>query len=301
MTTLEVLREKVLEELAACLLDRGDSGYRLLAPAASGVVGQVGMRIPFSFPARVWEERMVFEVRFRARRVGVDAVRRARQLLAAAWARQSPGPARHRYLLFSATGFTVASQRLAFAREIPMVDLSRPAFAPLVRAADRVATEMARLVENGGIAPFSTVQLRAAVRAALGTGSSAAPDHPELARIAAGVTPPDSCLLIGFSDTLPLVILMPESPQGFAAYLDRAPQPDIEVRVERVAGPAQWALIPADGSAAFRLFFTLPPQLADWLLGSDDEAYGSERTRLSPIVLHTGGRLVQLVPHLASA
>lgn len=118
----------------------------------------------------------------------------------------------------------------------------------------------------------------------------------------------DQSLLLGFPAAPFVLTLRPNYPGALAEYVSRQ-GPDIQVNIQfasRGNAAGDWVIVPADGSDGFRLRFTLPTLLADWLLNSDGAATLRARdvkaALLSSISVFQGGQVVRLLfkPHWRS-
>jgi hypothetical protein len=115
-------------------------------------------------------------------------------------------------------------------------------------------------------------------------------------------------LLLGFPTALFVLALRPNHPDALAEYVSRHGS-DIVVNIRfATCGNAadDWVIVPADRSDGFRLRFTLPILLAEWMLNPDGAATLRARdikaTLLSSISIIQGGQLVRLLfqPHRRS-
>jgi Restriction endonuclease len=212
MITPEALRGYVLEELLARLLRT--SGYRLLVSAKqdaealmqgkhgllvrgrganhqADVLGELVLPTPFSLPVRLF-----VEAKYRHRRVGLQEVRNAHGVVhdineqyASAAARRHTVPMRryqYQYALFSATGFSRDAQQYALAHQISLIDLSGPAFADLLSAADQTAEQMLTIVDELDVRSFPIGRARTALRFALGTWTATSSDLVDIADVRRG-------------------------------------------------------------------------------------------------------------------
>ncbi|MEV0683398.1 hypothetical protein AB0I35_05950 [Nocardia sp. NPDC050378] len=116
-------------------------------------------------------------------------------------------------------------------------------------------------------------------------------------------------LILGFPSAPFVLILQVENPDTFAEYIDNPRNSDIWVHLEyprdrRDNRPLSrdWTIVPVDDAARFRLSFTLPAILADWMLSGQVPIWSlreAKTTLLSSIVIIHNGRLVRLLyqPH----
>ncbi|WP_370948856.1 restriction endonuclease [Amycolatopsis sp. cg5] len=337
MLTVAALRGYVLEEVLARLLY--SNGYRLLVSAyedsdelidgghgllvrgrganhQADVLGDLAFSVPFSLPIRLFVEAKHWK-----RRVDLPEVRNAHGVIhdvnehyATATAHARALPVRrhlYQYALFSASGFTKDAQLYALAQQISLVDLSGPAFRPLLEATRRAADELIRIARAAGVQSFSVGQVRAAFRYAF--GSSRVADYPYRRDVSHGseldqafVSVADGLLdhlypdlLLGFPAAPFVVVLRPDDPVRFPAHL-RSHGPDIKVTIRfakqgSVAG--DWVIEPADGSGEFRLRFAIPGLVKNWLVDGDSamRAWDFKADMLSSIAVFHDGRLIRLL------
>lgn len=306
------------------------------------VLGELALPIPFSLPLRIFVEAKYRAAKtglgdVRNAHGVVHDVNEHFGTASAGSRRVAVRRYHYRYTLFSASGFTMPAQRYALAQQISLVDLSSAAFAEILTAADRTAQELHNLAAQAGVSPFPRGQIRTALRLALGTWTADEPQsgydrfdietverawltselnpaqreveqlpQAPLAHIAADLASrPIGDLIFGFPAAAFVLALRPDDPGALAVYVNRH-GPDVRVNIEfaerrEVAG--DWAIVPADGSRSFRLRFSLPRLLADWLLGDDGaaalRARDLKRELLSSVALFLDGRLIRLTfaPH----
>lgn len=331
----EALRGYVLEELLARFLYV--NGYRLLvsekqdpealargphgllvrgrgADHQADVLGELTLPVPFSLPLRIF-----VEAKYRRTKASLHDVRNAHGVVhdvneqyTTALASDRTVPVRryhYRYTLFSANGFSKQAQQYALAHQIALVDLSSPAFVELLDVANRTSRELLELAQEVRVSSFPTVQIRTALRLALGTWTAdeaqstvsgldfhtldgrawyatdlnPAESEPHqlpverLARVAANLVEQATAsggLLFGFPAAPFVLALRPDDPEAFSAYV-ASYGPDVRVNIgfatrRKVAG--DWVIVPTDGSQSFQLRFALPPLLEDWLLRDEGAA-----------------------------
>lgn len=317
MIDLSGLRGYVLEELLAALLHA--SGFDLLVAETQDpvalckqgnglrvrgrgadhqvdVLGQLRLRLPFSYPIRLF-----VEAKHRGKPTGLADVRNALGVISdvnehystALAASATPAYVRYhyRYALFSASGFTNDAQQFAIAQQISLVDLRGPGFRWITDAATRIAEALFEIAQSAGLETFPVGQMREALRRALGTWplevaedvqhySRAAtkarttvdteesaerlpPDR--LAGVAAQAADIDGRLYFGFTDRPFLLVLQPDEPAEAAAVL--VPGARQVLTDLRFAGSStdtgDWTLttVTNEGSLTFRL--ALPPLLEE--------------------------------------
>lgn len=134
------------------------------------------------------------------------------------------------------------------------------------------------------------------------------PDEP-LARIvsALGEVVLDN-LVLGFPPAPFVLVLLVDNPAAFAAYIDNSEDTDIRVHLEyaRDRGTNRpisrdWEIVPVD-DLGFRLSFTLPAVLDDWIRSGNVPTWTlqeAKATLLSSIAIMRGNRVVRLMyqPH----
>ncbi|GAA4536717.1 hypothetical protein [Amycolatopsis samaneae] len=301
------------------------------------VLGELALPTPFSLPLRVFVEAKYRGVKANLRDVrnahGVVHDVNEQYATATAGARRFPMRRHHyRYALFSASGFTRPAQQYALAQQISLVDLSGPAFTRLLAAVDRAAREVHDLAREARVSPFPRGQLRTALRLAFDTWTAdesirgqavyedpddatwraqmlnqASREPMELPMDALGDVAGDlaryrdDSLALGFPAAPFVLVLRPDDPQRFRAYVDDNGA-DIRVRIEfaeRRVATGDWVIVPTDGSRGFQLRFALPTLLEDWLLSEGGAAGLRARdvktTLLSSIALFLDNRLVRLL------
>ncbi|SQD97895.1 MULTISPECIES: restriction endonuclease [unclassified Parafrankia] len=244
----------------------------------------------------------------------------------------------YRYALFSTSGFTKPAQQFALAQQISLVDLSSPGFSRLLSAVDHTARRVYELAEDTRVSPLPTGQVRTALRLAFDTWTNVESDEistenpndwfgferrarralraEELnpARREAEALPRDRLAFLAAESVGQLgenlVFAFPSAPFVLAlrpadlAALDtyvahNGPEIGVSIQfVTRREVTGDWIIVPADGSRAFQLQFSLPALLEDWLLY--DERTAGQRARgikadlLSSISLFRAGRLIRL-------
>ncbi|WP_158608031.1 restriction endonuclease [Nocardia panacis] len=115
--------------------------------------------------------------------------------------------------------------------------------------------------------------------------------------------------VLGFPPAPFVLVLLVDNPAAFTEYVDNSRNTDIRVnlnypRDRRDNRPLSrdWEIEPVDGEAGFRLSFTLPTILADWMLGGEVPTWSlreAKTTLLSSIAMVRGNRVVRLLyqPH----
>lgn len=256
------------------------------------VLGELTLPTPFSLPLRIF-----VEAKYRRATTGLAAVRNAHGVVhdvnehysTAHHGRLRLPVRRHlyRYALFSTSGFTRHAQQYALAQQVFLVDLSGQAFKGLRGGVEEAARQLHELAAATG-GPFPRGQVRTALRLSLGTwtaerippeettidvlGRESSARNPALAedrelspRRLAGIA--DSLasrvgdsLLLGFPSAPFVLVFRPDDLADFGAYIAEHGT-DIDVRITRRDVSSDWAVVPADGTRAFRLPFSLPALL----------------------------------------
>ncbi|MFI6165551.1 hypothetical protein ACIBCN_02080 [Nocardia sp. NPDC051052] len=115
--------------------------------------------------------------------------------------------------------------------------------------------------------------------------------------------------VLGFPPAPFVLVLQVDNPEAFAEYVDNAHNTDVRVTLDyprdrRDNRPLSkdWEIVPKDGEAGFRLSFTLPAILADWMLSGEVPIWSlreAKSTLLSSIAIVRGNRVVRLLyqPH----
>ncbi|MFE0026772.1 hypothetical protein [Amycolatopsis sp. NPDC059021] len=202
---------------------------------------------------------------------------------------------------------------------------------PVTRAAEQVHN----LAVETGLKRFPLGQVRTALRLALGTwpspqqtdardgshgpaGNDRAPDaarfNPATAEGAGNLLPAaplagianalaehlSGNVLLGFPASPFVLVLRPEDPDALAGYVSEHGA-EIEVMIRRPERhgtyTGNWVIEPLNGHPGFRLHFTLPDQMANWLLRNGDTAANARVLKeklLSSITVFVEGRLVRL-------
>lgn len=340
MITLKALAGYLLEEALAHLLRH--NGYRLLSDAAedkqalrnaghgllvkgrgadhqADALGELLMPAPFSLPVRLFVEG-----KNRGSKVSLAEVRNAHGTISdvnehysTAKARAHGKPMRrfqYRYALFSAKGFNPDAQSYALAQQISLVDLSGPAFKPLVSAVDDAAKAVREIAVDAGLRSFPVRQARLALRAALDdvdaepTGETAAqPSGPlpskELGRWAGRFiadlnrTASGEGLILGFPNAPFVLAMRPASMLDLEDYVaSRGPEIRVTIGFDGEQGVAgDWTITPLDDPRGFRLSFGLPGALETWLLAAPEDAFEAKEMFMSSISMFLENRLVRLL------
>jgi hypothetical protein len=340
MITLEALSGYLLEEALAHLLRR--NGYRLLTSAdedrealreaghgllvrgrgadhQADALGDLLMPAPFSLPVRLFVEG-----KNRGSKVSLAEVRNAHGTISdvnehysTAKARAHGKPMRrfqYRYALFSAKGFKADAQSYALAQQISLVDLSGPAFKPLVKAVDDAAKTVRKIAVDAGLQNFPVRQARLSLRAALDDVDAGRDGEtptrldgplplkelaPWASRFTAHLirTASGEGLILGFPNAPFVLAMRPASMLDLEDYVAEH-GPGIKVRIgfngaEGVAG--DWTITPAGTPRGFRLSFGLPGALETWLLAAPEDAPLAKEMFMSSISLFLENRLVRLL------
>lgn len=244
----------------------------------------------------------------------------------------------YRYALFSTSGFTKPAQQFALAQQISLVDLSSSGFSRLLGAVDHTAHEIYDLARNAPVSPLPIGQIRTALRLAFNTWTDRESDEIETehfgealdfqrrasrarqaeelnpAQREAAALPRDRLaflsaesagqlsenLVFAFPSAPFVLALRPADLFALDTYVTRhGVEIDVNIQfVTRRAVTGDWMIVPADGSRAFELQFSLPALLEDWLLYDERavgrRARGIKANLLSSISLFRDGRLIRL-------
>lgn len=115
--------------------------------------------------------------------------------------------------------------------------------------------------------------------------------------------------ILGFPSAPFVLVLLVDNSAAFAEYFDNPRNREIRVYLEyprnrRDNRPLSrdWEIVPADEEAGFRLSFTLPAVLANWMFSGQVPTWSlreAKTTLLSSIAIVRGGRVVRLLyqPH----
>lgn len=340
--TISAVRGHVLEELLAELLRA--SGYELLVDAdqdafalvagsnglrvrgrgadhQADVLGQLRLALPFTFPIRLF-----VEAKYRTGKTSLADVRNAvgvvndvNEHFSTAAAQAAGLKTRHvyRYALFSASGFTQDAQSYALAHQLSLIDLSAPAFEPILQLAARVANALFDLASDVGVDRFPIAQVRDALRRALGTlpgqsrvgdfeslsGAEAAAKKTtsgglpidQLARIAAEAADSDLAMYLAFTTTPFIAVLVPDEPADAAVFFGDAREARRNMRIVFAgedAANGEWALIAQQGDRPVTLRLASAPEIEPWLLAGGPTTDGDDRSRL--LTVSVDGNEVEL-------
>ncbi|MDG6109613.1 hypothetical protein Daura_48555 [Dactylosporangium aurantiacum] len=279
-------------------------------------LGEFAFVPPFSLPIRLF-----VEAKFRNETTGIYDVRNAFGVISDVnenYVQLDPGRRprrryRYVYTLFSTSGFSTPAQEYAIAHQISLVDLSGDTFAWLRRtvaiAADRVYSLEQSLKSRSAKASIPRAKLREIVRRQLETTDStqvgiSTPSwwsediDDALAQVASDLgyglrTAEGRELLLGFPPAPFVLTLTAQSPytmEHFLAFTQHRPRHAIGLRRRRAdSHVTQWELFPRESPDAYRLSFTLPDRVEEWI--DDSERYRMrarivEESLLSTIVLY---------------
>jgi hypothetical protein len=303
------VRGYVLEDILAFLIR--NSGYNLLPDASydpqelidqpnglavrgrgathqADVLGQLTWIPAFTYPLRLFVEAKYYS----RNRVGLSAVRAAVGILEDVNQNFQVVPGAtsvllrrrytYRYALFSATGFDVHAAEYAYAHDISLVDLSTPAFTRLRDAVSLIAASVNASQHNGNVIPLPA--LRQAVREALETaGEGRRPWGPvnlppEVAQVLLQVRNRSEFadLLIGVPDAPFVLVLQPDDLGSFLHYAREHRRHQVFIGYDFRGAATEWVLRPRE-SNAYRLVFSLPPTLDEWILAADSSASARAR------------------------
>ena len=309
-----VIRGYLLEECLAWLL-RG-AGYRLLVSVeddpvelvAQGqelrvrgrgtshqadVLGELAFTPAFSLPVRLFLEAKYYSTPCR-----LPVVRNAHGVVDDVNENFVTRPSPHRpqrryqyaYSLFSASGFTAEAEQYALAHQISLIDLSGPSFSWLRDAISQAAGKLYRRQVRFGVERFPLTWLRVRVRALLGTvpvgvlpevetGATqfAGAADTVLEALAASLqSHHQTHLLLGFPAAPFILTLATEDKQAFRDYA--AKQPSHPVRIKRTGGAGgEWLLSPLGAEDAYRLAFTMPEHVEEWITSNEEERLARTR------------------------
>lgn len=276
-------------------------------------LGEFAFVPPFSLPIRLF-----VEAKFRSDTTGIYEVRNAFGVVSDVnenYVQLNPGQRprrryRYVYTLFSTSGFSAPAQEYAIAHQISLVDLSGDSFAWLrsaVATAAQSVYDLEQTLKTGASIPRA--KLRAAVRQHLETVNRAPTDintpawwsedvDLALAEIAVemhrGLQAAEGReLLLGFPPA-PFVLTLAAQPpytmQHFLTFTRHRPRHAIGLRRRRAESHVtQWEAFPREHPDAYRLTFTLPDRVEEWI--DDSERYRTrarmiEESLLSTIVLY---------------
>ncbi|MEU0652063.1 hypothetical protein ABZ485_07445 [Streptomyces albogriseolus] len=315
MVGLKTLQGYLLEEVLAWLLR--SSGYRLLTEAddttrppwkvlekrkhglvvrgrgawhQADTLGEFPYVPPFSLPIRLFAE-----AKFTSYRVGLAVVRNGHgvvhdlnegvvtTLSNGARPRRPRTRYRYSYAVFSTSGFTRDAQEYALAHQISLIDLSLPDFEPLCGLVKVAAKSVYDVTKSMPPSQRPTVyEIRNYVRChLLDMYEDPVPSSPSVTR------PLDRMVGDLQHLSLGLVLAFPAAPfvlglvsdglEHFFGYARQHPTHAVRVRrSDRKTGHPLWSLEPREGRA-YRLTFSLPEQVEDWIL--DQEEGVRSRTR----------------------
>jgi hypothetical protein len=246
------------------------------------VLGEFSLTPAFSLPIR-----MFLEAKFHHETCDLDLVRKAHGIIFDVnenFLRQPGSRPRRRfqyvYSLFSTSGFTEPAQKYALAHQISLIDLSGESFAWLRSTISETAAALYTLRSSRSIQRFPVNGLRRAVRTLLNPTldgqepinltrnaplfNAAATD--QLQAFASGMRGREEAeLLLGFPAAPFVLVFASDSPGQFVKYADNCPSHTVRLQPPRIKGTNEWALTPWDDPDAYRLGFTLPDQIADWI------------------------------------
>ncbi|MCX4388245.1 restriction endonuclease [Micromonospora peucetia] len=344
LISADALAGYLLEEAIAFLLS--SNGYRLLqdsdadeqalrqaghgllvrgrgADHQADVLGDLMMPTPFSLPVRLF-----VEAKNRRSKVGLAEVRNAHgviddvnQQYSTELSTSYRHPLRryqYRYALFSAAGFKKEAQSYALAQQISLVDLSGPAFEPLITTVERAARVVLAEAVDAALTTFPVRQVRLALRTAFSSAgaemtATGVPSEDTdgglptdvLASWAARVTAElqDSAtgegLILGFPAAPFILAMHPDSMEDFEVFIaEHGTNIPVDIRFGREGARGDWAITPTADPEAFRLSFGLPGALEAWLLSAPEQerrrAADAKQLLLPTISLFLEDRLVQL-------
>ncbi|MGC4778633.1 hypothetical protein [Micromonospora chalcea] len=196
------------------------------------------------------------------------------------------------YSSFSTSGFSHQAQEYAIAHQICLVDLSGTAFQWLrdaaALAAQRIgALEAAVRRESGVPGGIPRKLLRSTLRRALGTANDSLPEvskhwravKPDLAGVASELqrhlmTHGESEIALGFPPAPFVLTMTTRRPDTIAQFYDFAssrPRHTVGLRRHhRTNRVSHWELFPREDPDAYRLYFSLPSHIEQWIRSSDE-------------------------------
>jgi len=303
------IRGYVPEEVLAFLIK--NSGYYLLPDASydpqelvdqpnglavrgrgathqADVLGQLSWAPAFTYPLRLFVEAKYYSG---TRRICLSTVRSAVgiiedvdqnfQVIPGAISVTLRKRYTYRYALFSATSFDSHAAELAYAHGISLVDLSTPAFQPLRDVVRSIASSVVDSQSCGYIVRLAP--LRQAVRDALNPDLDRRPLEaaslpPEVVEVLQRVRDKAELgdLLIGMPDAPFVLILKPDDLGAFLDYAREHRSHDVRIRSRLGTAATEWEMLPRY-SDDYRLVFSLPPELDEWILSTGSSA--SRRAR----------------------
>ncbi|GAB3855756.1 hypothetical protein GCM10029963_51020 [Micromonospora andamanensis] len=303
------MRGYLLEEALAWLLR--NSGYDLITSVLPGdpwlvrspaglavrgrgadhqadVLGEFAFTPPFSLPIR-----MFVEAKFHTTRIGLDTVRNA-------WATVSDvnefdvgshSHARYRYVyaLFSTSGFTADAQRFAVTHQISLIDLSLDVYRQLLAAIETAASQVHPHALGHGRVHFVRSVFRTVLDTA-GNASDVDATEPGWALVHAAAAEMLGRLqaysggefLLAFPPT-PFVLTLTGAGSNdiehFIRFAAERPEHAVHIRRGRFESETTngWFIEPADAADAYRLTFSLPRHIEEWIT---DERQGRTNTRV---------------------
>ncbi|MEU8331607.1 hypothetical protein [Micromonospora sp. NPDC048839] len=344
LISADALAGYLLEEAIAFLLS--SNGYRLLqdsdadeqalrqaghgllvrgrgADHQADVLGDLLMPTPFSLPVRLF-----VEAKNRGSKVGLSEVRNAHgviddvnQQYSTELSTSYRHPLRryqYRYALFSAAGFKREAQSYALAQQISLVDLSGPAFEPLIATVERAARLVLAEAVDADLTTFPVRQVRLALRAAFSSAgvemtAAGVPSKGVGGGLPAGVLASwaarviaelqDSAtgegLILGFPAAPFILAMHPDSMEAFEVFIaEHGTNIPVDIRFGREGARGDWTITPIADPEGFRLSFGLPGALETWLLSVPEQerrrAADARQLLLPTISLFLEDRLVQL-------
>lgn len=256
------------------------------------VLGAFPFTPAFSLPIRLFVEAKFYD----KNACGLSVVRNAHGVISDVNQNFLPGAGRrprrryhYSYALFSTTGFSPSAQRFALAHQISLVDLSGHSFAWL---RDLIRSTAAQIQRPGGgnEVPANVVNwIRSALRDRLGTPRES-PDGlgrtveeweptapvrgaelPALNQFVTGLQAHANAeLLIGFPAAPFILPLHTTNGQSFLTYASRHPAHPVRIHRTDNGSGAEWVITPLQSEQApYRLTFTLPQHIEDWIAEAD--------------------------------
>jgi hypothetical protein len=310
--TTRQLRGYLLEESLAWLMRH--SGYDLLVHKSQdpdeldmkgsvlcvrgrGTTHQVDVLGEFAFtPAFSLPVRLFLEAKHHGRRCGLDVVRNAHGVLADVnqnYVTRTDGRPRRRfqycYALFSASGFSPDAEAFAIAHQISLVDLSTPSFDWLLTAIADCADRLREASDRRGISTFPVNGARHILRNLLGTSpitmrpamraQTVQAYSPVLGDFAALLQRHGAVeLLIGFPPAPFILPMIVDDRRAFVSHAIRQPSHRIWIDPWGETEDAGWTAGPVQAAEPYRLSFTLPAGIDEWITENEQRRRSRART-----------------------
>jgi len=286
------------------------------------VLGQLSWIPAFTFPIRLF-----VEAKCRSNPVGIGEVRSAVGIVDDLNQNYFPMNAdrknneqkillkryNYHYAIFSTSGFSKNAVAMALAHRISLIDLSGPDFHFLISVIEQTAEHIYHLITASnqevafsGIAGSSSrprylKQLRQFIRRNLDTWPSDIwLSNPEMDRNEPNLFSTSlenylnavreyGELFVGMANGPFLLVLKADDPNRFIMYSSESPTHQVSITWNpEINDGRQWSVFPT-GSTSYRLTFTLPKALSDFIFNSDNpitQAVRAKRNYLSSITVY---------------